>query len=89
MSKNNKLLTSTVLCKFWKTSLLAIVICVLIPKKHDNINIFSTQQPIISDLMVALSGFTHLGRATHICVGNLTTIGSDNGLPPGRRQAII
>ena len=26
---------------------------------------------------------------TQICVGNLTTIGSDNGLSPGRRQAII
>ena len=26
---------------------------------------------------------------THICVGNLTTIGSDNGLSPDRRQAII
>ena len=25
----------------------------------------------------------------HICVGNLTIIGSDNGLAPGRRQAII
>ena len=25
----------------------------------------------------------------HICVGKLTIIGSDNGLPPGRRQAII
>ena len=25
---------------------------------------------------------------THICVGNLTIIGSDNGLLPGRRQAI-
>ena len=32
---------------------------------------------------------THLGRVTHICAGNLTTIGSDNGLSPGRRQAII
>ena len=32
---------------------------------------------------------THWGRATHICVGKLTTIGSDNGLWPGRRQAII
>ena len=29
------------------------------------------------------------GRVTHICVGKLTTIGSDNGLSPGRRQAII
>ena len=26
---------------------------------------------------------------THICVSNLTIIGSDNGLSPGRRQAII
>ena len=26
---------------------------------------------------------------THICVGKLNTIGSDNGLSPGRRQAII
>ena len=26
---------------------------------------------------------------THICVSELTIIGSDNGLLPGRRQAII
>ena len=32
---------------------------------------------------------THWGRVTHICVGKLTIIGSDNGLSPGRRQAII
>ena len=32
---------------------------------------------------------THWGRATHICVGKLTTIGSDNGLSPERRQASI
>ena len=25
----------------------------------------------------------------HICVGKLIIIGSDNGVPPGRRQAII
>ena len=31
---------------------------------------------------------THSGRVTHIYVGNLTIIGSDNGLSPGRRQAI-
>ena len=35
------------------------------------------------------SALTHWGRATHICVGKLTIIGSDNGLSPGRRQAII
>ena len=31
----------------------------------------------------------HWGRVTHICVDNITTIGSDNGLSPGRHQAII
>ena len=31
---------------------------------------------------------THWGRVMHICVGNLTIISSDNGLSPGRRQAI-
>ena len=35
------------------------------------------------------AGLTHWGRVTHICVGNLTIIGSDNGLSPERRQAII
>ena len=32
---------------------------------------------------------THWGRVTHIYVGKLTLIGSDNGLAPFRRQAII
>ena len=32
---------------------------------------------------------THWGRVTHICVSKQTSIGSDNGLSPGRRQAII
>ena len=32
---------------------------------------------------------THWGRVTHICVSKQTIIGSDNGLSPGRRQAII
>ena len=32
---------------------------------------------------------THWGQVTHICVSDLTSIGSDNGLSPGRRQVII
>ena len=32
---------------------------------------------------------THWGRVTHICVNKITIICSDNGLSPGRRQAII
>ena len=36
-----------------------------------------------------MSTLTHWGRVTHICVNKLTIIGSDNGLSPDRRQAII
>ena len=32
---------------------------------------------------------THWGRVAHICVNNLTILGSDNGLLPGWCQAII
>ena len=41
--------------------------------------------------MASLSFYflTHWGRMTHICVSKLTIIGSDNGLSPGRHQAII
>ena len=31
----------------------------------------------------------HWGRVTHICISELTIIGSDNGLSPGHCQAII
>ena len=36
-----------------------------------------------------LNILTHSDRATHICIGNLTIIGSDDGLSPARHQAII
>ena len=35
------------------------------------------------------NNLTHWGRVTHICISDLTSIGSGNGLSPGRRQAII
>ena len=41
------------------------------------------------DLCIELACLTHWGRVTHICVNKLTIIGWDNGLSPGRRQAII
>ena len=37
----------------------------------------------------AHTGLTHWGWVTHICVSKLTIIGSDNGLSPGQRQALI
>ena len=39
--------------------------------------------------MYCIFVLTHWGWVTHICVSKLTIIGSDNGLSPGRRQAII
>ena len=56
--------------------------------------LFSTS--FLQNIYTSISGsplpyllLTHWGRVTHICVSNLTIIGSDNGLSPGRRQAII
>ena len=39
--------------------------------------------------LVTVWTLTHWGRVTHICVSKITIIGSDNGLSPDRRQAII
>ena len=43
----------------------------------------------LSCAILIQSHLTHWGRVTHICVSDLTIIGSDNGLSPCRRQAII
>ena len=43
---------------------------------------------IFANIQINIS-LTHWGRVTHICVGKLTIIGSDNGLSPERRQAIV
>ena len=54
--------------------------------------LFITQfciRPFITLLGVEAMQITHWGRVTHICVVELTIIGSDNGLSPERRQAII
>ena len=49
------------------------------PSLNDSESIWSFSHDIL----------THWGRVTHICIVNLTAIGSDNGLSPGRHQAII
>ena len=40
-------------------------------------------------MTASVDALTHWGPVTHICVSKVTIIGSDNGLSPGRRQAII
>ena len=52
--------------------------------KHDMQCVYTIMHTFLTFLCL----LTHWGRATHICVGKLTVIGSDNGLSPGRRQAI-
>ena len=47
------------------------------------------EENIVWLTLLILNSLTHWSRVTHICVSKLTTIGSDNGLSPGRRQAII
>ena len=39
--------------------------------------------------LALIMSLTHWGRVTQICVSKLAIIVSDNGLPPGQRQAII
>ena len=57
-------------------------ICFDTKRKHLSLYVPSKQYS-------ARARLTHWGRLTHICVSKLTIIGSDNGLSPGRRQAII
>ena len=49
----------------------------------------ASRGPTISYLALTTTRQPHWGRVTHIRVSKLTIIGSDNGLSPGRRQAII
>ena len=50
-------------------------------------NTFSVK--LVHYLVTGNALLSHWGQVTHICVSNLTIIGSDHGLSPGRRQAII
>ena len=43
----------------------------------------------ISRFLPSATVLTNWGRVTHTCVDKLAMIGSDNGLAPTRRQAII
>ena len=53
--------------------------------QHVRYRIYSQSYSLVWEIHI----LTHWGRATHICVGKLTIIASDNGLSPGRRQANI
>ena len=50
---------------------------------------FNVKMRGYQNILAMAAVLTHWSRVTHICVGKLTIIGSDNGLSPERRQAII
>ena len=52
-------------------------------------NSVGKRSPFVQAAICWISPWTHWGRGTHICVSELTIIGSDNGLSPGRHQDII
>ena len=56
--------------------------CDLIDTKWSLVQFITWYQTGVNEL-------THWGQVTHICISKLTIIGSDNGLSPGRRPAII
>ena len=56
---------------------------------HISIMMHISTSPIHALYENVTSALTHWGRVTHIYVSILTIIGSDNGLSPGWRQAII
>ena len=54
-----------------------------------NTIVYHQESELFLGLLSTAMQLTHWVRVTHICVSKPTTIGSDNGLSPGRRQAII
>ena len=62
---------------------------IILHTKHGSICKFRRYWHCLVIERVTIYWLTHWGRVTHICVGKLIIIGSDNGLSPGRRQAII
>ena len=54
-----------------------------------NISFGEMHYKMSSPKCIPLVLLTHLGRETHRCVSKIIIIGSDNGLSPDRRQAII
>ena len=55
--------------------------------KHKHFHSRNTFENVVCKIVAIL--LTHWGWVTHICVSKLSILGSDNGLSPGRCQAII
>ena len=76
--------------QIWQSLKATSYICRILQSLSNSTGAFALAKPIITCSMDSSEQTsTHWGRVTHICVNNLTIIGSDIGLSPGRRQAII
>ena len=71
----------------WCAKIIIFTISIRLWSKRD-INIRICSGTVDKWHNTVVTYLTHWGRVMHICVGNLTVNGSDNGLSPGRRQAI-
>ena len=58
-------------------------------KMYNELESWAVEMFIFINKYPASCVLTHWGRVTHIYVGNLIIIDSDNGLSPGRRQDLI
>ena len=76
----------TVLCQWFRSVENTMLVCLVFIYSHGFICVLLKSQCSHSSYPLSL---THWGRVTHICVSKLSIIGSDNGLSPDRRQAII
>ena len=69
------------------SSIISVSLCQSI--KNENKNMYIARARPQLKMSTQVLKLTYWGRVTHICVGKLSIIGSDNGLTPERRQAII
>ena len=62
---------------------------VIFVQRSTETSIYSCDNCLGALCTINVNMLTQWGRVTHICISKLTIIGSDNGLSPGRHQAII
>ena len=80
---DNKVVQLTIFLLFWMIWKLSYNLCLYVTTISSSMLNFDLK------IFKHLFALTHWGWVRHICVSRLTITGPDNGLSPGRRQAII
>ena len=84
---NFKCIHATHLPLFFRNRTLPLVIVAVLVKEHFRMMMRCITK--LNEWVKRNTKLSHWGRVTHICVGKLTIIASDNGLSSGRCQAIM